>query len=46
LIPFAPFARLVREIAQELRLDLNFKVDALLALQESAESVLITEFMS
>ena len=37
LIRKMPFARLVREIAQEFRTDLRFQSSAILALQEAAE---------
>ena len=44
LIRKAPFQRLVREIAQEFKTDLRFQSTAVLALQEAAESYLISLF--
>ncbi|CAK4632438.1 hypothetical protein LEN26_008391 [Aphanomyces euteiches] len=44
LIRKLPFQRLVREIAQNVRLDLRFQGSALLALQESAEAYLVSFF--
>lgn len=44
LIRKAPFQRLVREIAQEFKLNLRFQSTAVLALQEAAESYLIGLF--
>ena len=41
LISKAPFARLVREIAQERRADIRFRADAVQALQEAAENHLV-----
>jgi histone H3 len=41
LIRKAPFQRLVREIAQDLKSDLRFQSTAVLALQEAAEAYLI-----
>jgi histone H3 len=41
LLPKAPFARLVREIAQDLKTDLRFQTDTMLALQEAAEAFII-----
>ena len=46
LIPAAPFGRVVRDIASQLKPDLRFQRSAILALQESAESVLINELAS
>jgi len=46
LIPAAPFGRVVRDIALQLKPDLRFQRSAILALQESAESVLINELAS
>lgn len=40
LIRKMPFQRLVREIAQEFKLDLKFQSTAILALQEAAEAYL------
>uniref|UniRef100_A0AC35THG1 Histone domain-containing protein n=1 Tax=Rhabditophanes sp. KR3021 TaxID=114890 RepID=A0AC35THG1_9BILA len=40
LIGKAPFQRLVREIAQDLKTDLRFQTAALMALQEASESYL------
>ena len=39
-----PFQRLVREIAQDLKIDLSFKCSALLALQEASEAYLVGLF--
>jgi histone H3 len=44
LISKGPFARLVREIAGELRSDLRFQSTALLCLQEAAEAHLVGTF--
>ena len=44
LIRKLPFQRLVREVAQKLRVDLRFQSTALLALQEAAEAYLISLF--
>ncbi|RHY88914.1 hypothetical protein DYB37_010452 [Aphanomyces astaci] len=44
LIRKLPFQRLVREIAQNVRLDLRFQGSALVALQESAEAYLVSLF--
>ena len=44
LIRKAPFQRLVREIAQEMKKDVRFQSTALLALQEAAEVHLIQLF--
>lgn len=44
LIRKLPFERLVREIAQNLRGDLRFQGAAILALQEAAESYLVSLF--
>lgn len=41
-----PFARLVREIAQDYKSDLRFTRDALCAIQEAAEATLVNEFAS
>ena len=41
----APFARLVREIAEKFSSDLRFQASAILALQESSESYLVGLFM-
>jgi histone H3/H4 len=46
LIPAAPFGRVVRDVALQLKPDLRFQRSAILALQESAESVLINELAS
>ena len=46
LIPLLPFQRLVREIAQDCRMDLRFQSSAILALQEAAEAWLISLFES
>ena len=42
LIPKLPFARLVREIAQDFKTDLRFEGLAIVALQDAAEAYLIT----
>jgi histone H3 len=39
-----PFARLVREIAQDFKADLRFNPDALLALQEASEAYMVGLF--
>ena len=39
-----PFARLVREVAQDFRSDLRFNSHAILALQESAEAYIVDLF--
>ena len=44
LIRKLPFQRLVREIVQEFKIDLRFQVFAMLALQEAAESYLVSLF--
>ena len=44
LIRKLPFQRLVREIAQNYKSDLRFQSNAILALQESAESYLVGLF--
>lgn len=47
LIPAAPFARVVREVAQEcagMNGEIRFQTEALLALQESAEAFLVAMF--
>jgi|APGre2960657373_1045057.scaffolds.fasta_scaffold00422_3 histone H3 len=41
LIPFAPFNRLVREIASDFKTDLRFTKNAILALQTESESHII-----
>lgn len=44
LIPFAPFLRLVKNIAQEHNSELRFQRQACMALQEAAEGYLTTLF--
>ena len=44
LIRKLPFQRLVREIAQDFKADLRFQSNAVLALQEAAESYLVSLF--
>ena len=44
LIRKLPFQRLVREIAQDFKLDLKFQSTAILALQEAAEAYLVGLF--
>ncbi len=44
LIRKLPFQRLVREIAQDFKNDLRFQGTAILALQEAAESYLVSLF--
>lgn len=44
LIRKLPFQRLVREIAQDSKADLRFQSSAIAALQEAAESYLVTLF--
>ena len=46
LIPLLPFQRLVREIAQDCKMDLWFQSSAMLALQEAAEAWLVSIFES
>ena len=41
IIPLFLFYRLVREIAQDFRIDLCFQANAVLALQEASEAYLI-----
>ena len=42
LIRKLPFQRLVREVAQDFKPDLRFQVSAIMALQEAAESFLVS----
>lgn len=44
LIRKAPFARLVREIAQDFKHDLRFQATAILALQEAVEAYVVGLF--
>ena len=44
LIKKLPFQRLVREVAQEFKSDLRFQSNAVLALQEAAESYMVNLF--
>ena len=44
LIRKLPFQRLVRELAQEYKVELRFQSSALLALQEASESYLVSLF--
>ncbi|OMJ92481.1 hypothetical protein SteCoe_4715 [Stentor coeruleus] len=44
LVRKLPFQRLVREIAQEYKIDLRFQSSAVLALQEAAEAYLVGLF--
>ena len=44
LIRKMPFARLVREIAQDFKSDLRFQREAIAALQEAAEAYLVGLF--
>ncbi|EGT34536.1 hypothetical protein CAEBREN_26317 [Caenorhabditis brenneri] len=44
LIRKLPFQRLVREISQELMIDLRFQTSAVMALQEAAEAYLVGLF--
>jgi histone H3 len=44
LIRKAPFQRLVREIAQDRKIDLKFQSTAVLALQEASEAYLVGLF--
>jgi histone H3/H4 len=44
LLRKAPFQRLVREVAQEIKLDLRFQSSSVLALQEACEAYLIGLF--
>ena len=43
-IPLLPFQCLIREIAQDFRMDLDFQSVAILALQEAADSFLVKLF--
>lgn len=44
LIPKAPFWRLIREIALEVRDGMRFQASALEAIQEAAEATLVSLF--
>jgi len=44
LLPKLPFQRVVREIAQYHMIDVRFRADSVLALQEAAEAFLIDLF--
>ena len=44
LIPLSPFQELIREIAMSYKADLRFQREALLAIQEAAESHLVSIF--
>jgi len=44
LLPKLPFQRVVREIAQYHKIDVRFRADSVLALQEAAEAFLIDLF--
>ena len=44
LIPRAPFARLVREVAQDFKADVRFQQSALMALQEGVEANMVEQF--
>lgn len=44
VIPKAPFQRLVKEICDGIRLNLQFQSAAMGALQEISEAVLVREF--
>ena len=44
LIPYGPFMRLVREIAQDFKHDLRFQSAAVRALQEATEAYLVKLF--
>ena len=46
LIPLLPFQRLVREIAQDCKMDLRFQSSAILTLQEAAEAWFVSIFES
>ena len=46
LIPLLPFQRLICEIAQDFKTDLQFKSAAILALQEAVETWLVQIFES
>ena len=46
MIPKTPFARLVRDVAQDVRSNLRFQASALQALQEASEAMLVKEFES
>ena len=44
LVPYLPFCRLVREIAQDFKTDLRFQKSAVKCLQSAAEAYLVTLF--
>jgi histone H3 len=44
LLQRLPFQRLVRELAQDVKVDLRFQASAILALQESTEAYLVNVF--
>ena len=44
LIRKLPFQRLVREVAQDSKVDLRFQCSAIMALQEAAEAFLVGLF--
>jgi histone H3/H4 len=44
LIPRLPFQRLVRDVAQQFKLDIRFQSTAIFALQEAAEAYLVSFF--
>ncbi len=44
LMPKLPFSRLCREISQDFKTDIHFQANALLALQEAAEWLLVRTF--
>jgi histone H3/H4 len=44
LLPYVPFSRVVREVAQDYKSDLRFQSSAMKALQEAAEAYLVGLF--
>ena len=46
LIPLLPFQRLIREVAQDFKVELHFQSRAILAIQEAAEAFLVQLFES
>ena len=46
LIPAAPFGRLVRDVALQVKPDVRFQRSAMVALQEASESILTNELAS
>jgi len=44
ILPYVPFSRVVREVAQDYKSDLRFQSSAMKALQEAAEAYLVGLF--